>query len=88
MYGRAEGRVQLESLGLTVTDVTAVAHAPRAPAIWLVALAERLNAARSQRLLGRALTAFERLGHWPTRYRTGYYLVFRATKGGSPPPSP
>jgi SAM-dependent methyltransferase/ribosomal protein S18 acetylase RimI-like enzyme len=87
-YGRAEGRVQLESVGLTVTHVSAVAHAPRAPAIGLVALAERLHAARLQHLLGRALTACEWLGQWPTRYRTGYYLVFRAQKGGSPPPLP
>jgi len=82
-YGRAEGRARLEALGLTVTDVTAVVHAVRAPAIWLVALAERVNAPRVQRLLGRILDAFERLEGWPTRYRTGYYLAFRAEKRGS-----
>lgn len=82
-YGRAEGRARLEALGLAVTDVTAVAHAVRAPAIWLIALAERLNAPRVQRLLGRTLAAFERLERWPTRYRTGYYLAFRAEKRGS-----
>ena len=87
-YGRAEGRARLESVGLAVTDVTAVAHAVRAPAIWLVTLAERLNAPRLQRLLGRALAAFERLEHWPTRYRTGYYLAFRAEKRGSTAAAP
>jgi SAM-dependent methyltransferase len=79
-YSRAEGRAQLESLGLAVTDVSAVAHAVRAPAVGLVALAERLGAARLGGLLGRALGAFERLEGWPTRYRTGYYLAFRAQK--------
>jgi SAM-dependent methyltransferase len=79
-YGRAEARAQLESLGFAVTDVTAVAHALRAPAIWLVALAERLNAASFRSLLARALDAFETLERWPTRYRTGYYLAFRAEK--------
>jgi SAM-dependent methyltransferase/GNAT superfamily N-acetyltransferase len=79
-YGRAEGRARLEALGFTVTDVTAVAHAVRAPAIWLVALAERLNVPRVQRRIGRILDAFERLERWPTRYRTGYYLAFRAEK--------
>ena len=87
-YGRAEGRARLEALGFAVTDVTAVAHAVRAPAIWLVALAERLNAPRVQRLLGRTLAAFERLERWPTRYRTGYYLAFRAEKRGSTAPAP
>lgn len=87
-YGRAEARAHLESLGLAVTDVTAVAHAPRAPAIWLVALAERLNTARLPRLLACALDSFERLKRWPTRYRTGYYLAFRVEKRRSTVPSP
>jgi SAM-dependent methyltransferase len=82
-YGRAEGRARLEALGFAVTDVTAVAHAVRAPAIALIALAERFNAPRVQRLLGRTLDAFERFERWPTRYRTGYYLAFRAEKRGS-----
>src|SRR5207249_1267120 len=83
-YGRAEGRARLEAAGFAVTDVTAVAHAVRAPAIWLTALAESCNAPRLERLLGRTLRAFERLERWPTRYRTGYYLAFRAEKRASP----
>jgi len=83
-YGRAEGRTRLEAAGFAVTDVTAVAHAVRAPAIWLTALAESCNAPRLERLLGRTLHAFERLERWPTRYRTGYYLAFRAEKRASP----
>src|SRR5262249_4303394 len=82
-YGRAEGRARLEALGFAVTDVTAVAHAVRAPVIWCVALAERLNAPRLRRRIARILEAFERFERWPTRYRTGYYLAFRAQKLGS-----
>ena len=79
-YNRAEARCRLEGLGLTVTQVTAVAHAPRAPAIWLVALAERLEWVRLGSLVARLLDRFEVLERWPTRYRTGYYLAFRAEK--------
>jgi hypothetical protein len=55
----------------------------RAPVIWFVALAEHLNVPRLQRLIARILDAFECLERWPTRYRTGYYLAFRAHKLGS-----
>jgi SAM-dependent methyltransferase/ribosomal protein S18 acetylase RimI-like enzyme len=79
-YGLAEAKAQLGSLGLTVGPVAAVAHVPRAPAIWLVALGECLNAAGLLRRLGGLLDAFERLERWPTRYRTGYYLAIKAEK--------
>jgi SAM-dependent methyltransferase/RimJ/RimL family protein N-acetyltransferase len=79
-YGLAEAKAQLESLGLAVGPVAAVAHVPRAPAIWLVALGERLHAARLLRWLGSVLDAFEGLERWPTRYRTGYYLAIKAEK--------
>jgi len=79
-YGLAEGRARLEALGLTITAVTAVAHVPRAPAIWLAALAGRLRWAPLSGWVGRLLWAFESLQRWPTRYRTGYYLAFRAEK--------
>lgn len=79
-YGLAEGRRQLEAVGLVVTDVAAVAHAPRAPAIAIAALAGRLRSRRVAVWLLRALGMFETLGRWPTRYRTGYYLAFRAEK--------
>ncbi len=79
-YNCLEARRQLEALGLTVTRVTAVAHAPRAPAIWLVLLAERLRWAWLGGLISRMLDTFEVLERWPTRYLTGYYLAFRAEK--------
>jgi SAM-dependent methyltransferase len=79
-YGLAEGRRHLEALGLVVTDVAAVAHAPRAPAIAIAALASRLGSRGLADRLARTLAMFEALGRWPTRYRTGYYLAFRAEK--------
>ncbi|MGH7314734.1 MAG: GNAT family N-acetyltransferase [Candidatus Rokuibacteriota bacterium] len=85
-YGRREARDCLESLGFSVTALTAVAHAPRAPAIWLAALAGRRRWRWMAAGLERALWSFEALGRWPTRYRTGYYLALRAEKRGSEVP--
>jgi len=79
-YGREEARAHLEALGLEVTDVDAVAHAPRAPAIWLAALADRRIAGLSPARLERFLWSFEAMGRWPTRHWTGYYLALRAEK--------
>lgn len=82
-YSRAEARAHLESLGLAVSELTAVAHVPRAPAIWLVALAERCRATRLLRVLAGVLDGFERLERWPTRFQTGYYLALKAEKRDS-----
>jgi hypothetical protein len=87
-YGRAEARRRLESLGLSVTHETALAHAPRAPAIWLSALVGRRPGSRLPALTARLLDAFDRLDRAPTRYRTGYYLALRAEKLPSHPNAP
>lgn len=79
-YNRKEAHRQLEILGLVVTDVTAVAHAPRTPAIWLVMLAERLRWTCVGALLIRLLCACERFERLPTRYLTGYFVAIRAVK--------
>jgi GT2 family glycosyltransferase/SAM-dependent methyltransferase/ribosomal protein S18 acetylase RimI-like enzyme len=86
-FTREEACAQLERAGLTVTDVKAVAHAVRAPAIWLVTLLERLNSTGLQRRLASLLDTFERLERWPTQYLTGYYVALRAEKRGSVEPS-
>lgn len=82
-YGRHEARRTLEALGLRVTATTAVVHAPRVFAIWLVVLTERLGWPRLERAVSALLAAFERLEGWPTRYWTGYYVAFGVDK---PPP--
>jgi SAM-dependent methyltransferase len=83
-YSRAEARSQLQAVGLVVTAVTAVAHAPRVFAIWLAALTDRLGSPSLQALVSRVLDGIECLERWPTRYRTGYYLAVRAEKPRSP----
>ena len=79
-YNRDEVRRQLERSGLTVTHMTAVAHAPRAPAIWLIALVERLHWTALTAAMTRALESFEVFERWPTRYLTGYFVAVRAEK--------
>jgi SAM-dependent methyltransferase len=82
-YGADDARARLEDLGLRVTEITAVAHAPRAPAIWVSRIADKLGTAAVSRWLGRLLVRCERLQRWPTRYRTGYYVALRARKPGA-----
>lgn len=75
---RREVREALDAAGFTVTDETAIVHAPRLPAIWLA----RWVAGRSRpaKWLGRLLAVCERAASWPTRYRTGYYIAVRAVR--------
>lgn len=80
-YYLEETEKQLANLGFTVTHKTAVAHVPRAPFIWLISILERLHLSRWDSLLLNFLIAFERLERRRLRYRTGYYLAFRAVKG-------
>jgi SAM-dependent methyltransferase len=85
-YGRTEARAHLESLGFRVTHVAAVAHAPRAPAVWLAALIDRHRRGLTPARLERLLWSFEALGRWPTRHFTGYYLALRAVRRHSAAP--
>jgi SAM-dependent methyltransferase/RimJ/RimL family protein N-acetyltransferase len=79
-YRRREARERLEALGFRVTELTAVAHAPRAPAIWLASVAARPRGQWMAARLERLFWSFEVLGRWPTRYWSGYYLALRAEK--------
>jgi SAM-dependent methyltransferase/GNAT superfamily N-acetyltransferase len=83
-YGRREARIRLEALGLTVTEVAAVAHAPRAPAIWLAAIGDRLGRPALSVGIGNLLWRFESLARWPTRFWTGYYVALAARKPDLP----
>ena len=85
-YGRKEACQQLKALGLRVTEVTAVAHVPRAPAIWLSVLVERAGWKLLESVTPRVLDAFEVLKHWPTRYWTGYYFAVKVVKPMKPCP--
>ena len=79
-WSRGDARDQLETLGLQVTAESAIAHVPRAPAIWLDSLTRRFRGDRFGRLLLGCYLAFERLESLPTRYLTGYYVAIRARK--------
>jgi SAM-dependent methyltransferase/GNAT superfamily N-acetyltransferase len=87
-YGRAEAERILRGLGLRVSATVAVAHAPRAPAIWLAALAGRLGRPAVCRFVESLLDGCEILGRLPTRYRTGYYLALLAEKDTTAPRMP
>ena len=80
MAGGFEAKAQQSNrsvLRSELVELRSPAPPQRAPAIWLVALGERLHAARDRFCwLGSVLDAFEvLLERWPTRYRTGYYLA-------------
>jgi SAM-dependent methyltransferase len=79
-YNRREVRKGLEDLGLIVKHLTAVVHAPRAPAVFLLRLAERLKWKWIGEAIGRLLGVLEMLERWPTRYLTGHYVVLQADK--------
>lgn len=79
-YNCGEAREKLEDLGLKVKHFTAVVHAPRAPAILLLRLAERLACTWIAEAIGHFLDVFDILGRWPTRYFTGHYIVLQADK--------
>lgn len=75
-----EAKQQLQSAGLSVTECTAVAHVPRAPAIWLSMLEQKIGSKMLRLVLNRCFEAWEVLQNLPLRYRTGYYIALRATK--------
>ena len=77
---RREGVEALGALGLDVRRATAIAHAPRDPAMRLARRLERRAAPGRHDPLIDALMRFEPLGRAPTRWRTGYYLAFEAVK--------
>lgn len=77
---RAQALRELEAAGFIVRECSAVAHVPRAPAIWLVGICERLGIVRWAKLLTRFFLCFEILERSPLRFVTGYYLAFHVEK--------
>lgn len=66
--------------GFTVTDRTAIMHAPRVLAVPLMGLLSRNGEGRGSRLLSRAAMAFESLRPLRTKFLTGHFIAFRAVK--------
>lgn len=66
--------------GLEVAGITAILHCPRALAVAGARLIERRASARTQDLYLEALTSFECLERWRTRFLTGHFTAIHARK--------
>jgi SAM-dependent methyltransferase len=77
--GRRTGSGLLASAGFDVLETTAVMHCPRAPAVALAGWVDRRGPRARRRFLG-GLHVCERLGDWPSRYLTGYFVAWLARK--------
>ena len=63
-----------------VREVGAILHCPRVFAVAAARLLERYGSARVQQRFLRFLRWFEHLAHWPTCFRTGYFITIVARK--------
>ena len=70
----------LQHLGFHVSEMGAVLHCPRMPAVVLCRLLARYATSGTQRRFLRLLMAFEVLSRWPTRFFTGYFIVVNALR--------
>ena len=70
----------LERLGFCVSEMGAVLHCPRLPAVALCGFLARYATWGAQRRFLRLLMAFEGLSRWPTRFLTGHFIVVNALK--------
>jgi SAM-dependent methyltransferase len=67
----------VQAVGLDVVATTAVMHCPRAVAVALAGLMERLSRSWQESFL-RHLQTWERLERLPTRWLTGHYVAVHA----------
>jgi len=79
-YTVDELRAELEAVGLTVLETTAILHNPRLMATGAVAIANWLGWPPLIRLVRRALMRAQRLEGTRWRYRTGSFVAARAIK--------
>ena len=70
----------LESIGLTVSDTTAILHNPRLAAVALKMLANRIGWRPLTGWVERALVAAQRLGDTRLRYWTGSFIAALAVR--------
>lgn len=66
--------------GLTTLELGTLLHCPRLPAVALARLLAAQDGPWLRRWLFGGLGAWERLGRWPTRFLTGYFLTLRARR--------
>ena len=72
----------LEQTGFKVCGLEAVLHCPRALCVWIARCLQNRGSHRLQQSYLMWLMRFERLGRWPTRFLTGYFLAVRARRCG------
>jgi hypothetical protein len=70
----------LSWIGFEATDLDAIQHVPRAPAVAGARLVAALGWERAERAFLRAIAGVERAGRWRTRFRTGYFVAVRALR--------
>jgi SAM-dependent methyltransferase len=70
----------VEDAGFRIEAMGASMHGPRLPAVWLARAIERFGGRATRERFVRAMIGMDRLGRFPTRYLTGYFLVVRARK--------
>jgi SAM-dependent methyltransferase len=70
----------VEEAGFDIDDCSAIMHAPRLFAIPLLAALGRVTKRKLPRAVSGILAGFEHLAAVPTRFLTGHFIAFRATK--------
>jgi SAM-dependent methyltransferase len=78
-------RSLLDQAGFDVLETTALMHSPRVLVVAGAAMLERYGSPRLRERVLRQLVKFERLGRWPTRYLTGYFVAVRAVRRAAVP---
>lgn len=78
--GPARLRALLDETGFDTNSIGASVHCPRVVAVHLARLVERYASSSTQEAFLRLLMRFEHLARWPTRFRTGYFVVAFAQK--------
>jgi len=78
--GPARLRGLVLAAGLEPLELGTTMHCPRALAVALARLLDGAGSVRSRAVFFTCLQAWERLGRWPTRFLTGYFLTLRARR--------
>jgi SAM-dependent methyltransferase len=78
--GPARLRAFCTDAGLDVLDLGTAMHCPRAPAVAIANILDRVGTPNAGEAFLRALDAFEVMSRWPTRYLSGYFLTVRARR--------
>jgi len=76
----AGARREVARAGFRLEDSTAIMHCPRALAVRVADLVGWSGSVRGRAGLLSALMAFERLGRWPSRFRTGHFVALLAER--------